>query len=87
MRNHWFIAAFTAVILLGSAHKTDAGMIGMPIQLKSVMQHISFDTPASSQFCERDASEFPLGPVNFEALRATEEIQDQVAALNVGIAD
>lgn len=89
MRHHWFVVAFAAAMLVGSAHKADAGMIGMPIQLKSVMQHIKFDMPtlapiADTQVCQHESGELRRAPA-FNALRVLEELSDQVVAPNVEI--
>lgn len=51
-------------------------MIGMPIQLTSVMQHIKFDMPtlapiADTQVCQHESGELRHAP-DFNALRAIE---------------
>lgn len=71
------IAAIAALVL--SYHGAEAGLLGMPMNLRSAVHHIKFETPtlapmAYTQFCQRYAGECELTHSRFRggAVRLTE---------------
>jgi predicted transglutaminase-like cysteine proteinase len=88
MRKISTLAALAAAAMLAGYQQANAGLLGMPIGLRSAIQHIKFETPtlapmAYTQFCLRYQDEcrsritFRGGPV-----RLTDERWDDLKEVN-----
>lgn len=92
MRIRWFVAALIAGVCFAPAEGAIAGMIGMPMQLRAVIQRIKFDTPTLApmkytEFCLRYADECVVKPVRFRGgpVKMNDERWNQLLAVNTDV--
>jgi predicted transglutaminase-like cysteine proteinase len=89
MRVRSIVAVFAAVMFIGFSQLAQAGFIGMPMQLRSAILRVQFETPtlapmAYTQFCIRYAEDCESKPIRFRGgpVRMTDERLDQLATVN-----
>ena len=89
MRVRWFVAALIAGVCFSPSEQATAGMIGMPMHLRAVIQRIKFETPTLApmkytEFCLRYAGECAVKPVRFRGgpVKMNEERWNELLTVN-----